>query len=114
MSSTRVPGEQAYASVTPVPSTQGTNPSILKTFRPFAMDLLVKLIKILLLLFCAALAFGWGVCGILGLAAVGNPNGGLSWEILPLALAGFALMALFGWFAWKLKRSLSPTTGRPP
>lgn len=79
------------------------------------MNLLVKLVKILLLLFCAAIAFGWGACGVLGLAAVGNPGSeGLSWEILPLALAGFALMALFGWFAWRLKRSLSPTTGRPP
>jgi len=79
------------------------------------MNLLVKLVKILLLLFCAAIAFGWGACGVLGLAAVGYPNGdSLSWEVLPLALAGFALMALFGWFAWKLKHSLSPPPDRAP
>lgn len=79
------------------------------------MNFIVKLGKILLLLFCAGTALGWGTCGVLGLAAVGNPNGdSVSWEILPLALGGFALMALFGWFAWKLKRSLSSSGDKQP
>jgi|GEM_PF-4966423 len=75
------------------------------------MNLLYTLLKVLLLLLCAAATFGWGMCGVLGLS-FSSYGGQIDRTIAFLTLGGFVLTGLFGWLSWKLLRSFFPS-GRP-
>jgi hypothetical protein len=72
------------------------------------VNLLYTLLKSLLLLFCALATLGWGACGVVGLTFSAQ---GADWDplIIILALGGFVLMVLFGWFTLKLFRSIFPS-----
>ncbi|NJD07868.1 MAG: hypothetical protein FIA97_15450 [Methylococcaceae bacterium] len=71
------------------------------------MHVLINLCKILLLLTFAAITFGWGACGALGMA-VTLDSSRVEWGIVGLSLGGFALMGLFGWGTWRMLQAFFP------
>jgi len=79
------------------------------------MNFLITLCKILLLLICAGVAFGSGSCSILGLVSLGaNPEEDSMLVVLSLSALGLALTTLFGWFVYKLFKSLRSSGGKSP